>query len=97
MILFVACTGPPFGTSVAELVIEEREVEDEFVYAVEPEIWLLLDAWLMVWAKPGRLPAPFERVLKIGAVFVLERGPWADMATPDVRAAAEDPAFKRSC
>ena len=41
MILFVACTGPPFacgGTKVAELVMEEREVEEEFVYAVEPLI-----------------------------------------------------------
>jgi hypothetical protein len=37
MILFVAWTGPLFGTSVVELVIEEREVEEEDVYAVDPD------------------------------------------------------------
>ena len=74
MILFVACTGPPLvwgGTRVAELVMDEREVEEEFVYAVEPLICELLD---IVWLKPLALvEAPL--VLNTGAVFVLESGP----------------------
>jgi hypothetical protein len=55
MILFVATTGPPFAcaiscgaTRVAELVIEDKEVDDEEVYAVEPESWEERELWLMV-------------------------------------------------
>jgi hypothetical protein len=46
MILFVAWTGPPFtcgGTRVAKLVMDERDVEEELVYAVDPLICELLD------------------------------------------------------
>ena len=40
MILFVATTDPPFtgATRVAELVMEESDVEEEDAYAVEPDI-----------------------------------------------------------
>jgi hypothetical protein len=79
MILFVATTKPPFAcgaTSVAALVMEESEVEEEFVYAVEPDICEDREAWLMVWLKPGRLLAPVA-VLNAGTVFVLESGAWA--------------------
>ena len=84
MILFVACTGPPLvdgiggGTKVAELVIEEREVEEELVYVV-PDIWLLREACDIVCESPGRL-APLGRLPKAGAVFVRAKGPWADIA-----------------
>ena len=71
MILFVAWTGPPFGTRVAELVIDDREVEEELVYAVDPLICELLD---IVWLKP-LTPLETPLVLKTGAVFVLESGP----------------------
>lgn len=56
MILFVATTGPPFAgaTRVAELVMEESDVEEEDAYAVEPDIWEDREAWLMVWLRPGR-------------------------------------------
>ena len=39
MILFVATTGPPFevGIRVAELVIDDNDVEDAEEYAVAPE------------------------------------------------------------
>ena len=82
MILSVATTGPPFwaicvgATNVAELVIDDSEVvEDDEVYAVDPESCEEREAWLMVWLNPGALPvrAPLEG--KTGAVFVLERGP----------------------
>ena len=83
MILFVAWTGPLFvGMSVVELVIDGREVEEEEVYAVEPDSWEDREAWLIVWFNAGRpgLPELFE---KTGAVFVLERAGWAMwMATP---------------
>lgn len=77
MILFVAWTGPLFGTifgtSVVELVIDEREVEDDEVYAADPDSCEDLEAWLIVWFNPGRpvLPTLPE---KTGAVFVLVRG-----------------------
>jgi hypothetical protein len=55
MILFVATTVPPFccgidcgGTSVAELVIEDKEVDDEDVYEVEPESCEERELWLIV-------------------------------------------------
>ena len=69
MILFVAITFPfeTGGTRVAELVMDESEVEDEEVKAVEPDSW---EDLLMVWLKVGML-----LVEKTGAVFVLERGP----------------------
>ena len=73
MILFVAWTGPPFdwvGMRVAELVMDEREVEEEFVYAVEPLICELLE---IVWLKPLTL-LEAALALKTGAVFVLESG-----------------------
>jgi hypothetical protein len=78
MILFVATTDPPFavggGTSVAELVIEDSEVEEEDVYAVEPDSCEERELWLMVWLNPG--PAlPAVLVGNTGAVFVLARGP----------------------
>jgi hypothetical protein len=83
MILFVATTGPPFGgaidcggTSVPELVMEESEVDEDDVYAVEPESCDERELWLIAWFKPVRpllLAALF--VEKIGAVFVLARGP----------------------
>lgn len=85
MILFVATTGPPFAidcgaTSVAELVIEDKEVVEDDVYAVEPESCEERELWLIVCAKPGRpllllmLP-PALLVENTGAVFVLARGP----------------------
>lgn len=81
--LFVATTGPPFcacaigvgGTSVAELVMEDREVEDEDAYAVDPESWEDRELWLMVWLRVGYGP-PALRELNTGAVFVRERDPW---------------------
>jgi hypothetical protein len=92
MILFVATTAPPLagGIRVDELVIEEREVEDEDVYAVDPDIWEDLEAWLIVCRKPVGgvvLVLPDTVVVKTGAVFVRVSGPWAwamEMATePD--------------
>lgn len=76
MILFVATTDPPLAgaTRVAELVMEESEVEDDEAYAVEPEIWEDREAWLMVWLRPGR-PAVVLLVGNTGAVFVLVSGP----------------------
>jgi hypothetical protein len=40
MILFVAWTGPPLvgGMRVVELVMDERDVEEELVYAVVPDV-----------------------------------------------------------
>lgn len=57
MILFVATTTfPPFvvgiGTRVAELVIDDKEVDEEDVKAVEPESWEDREVWLMVWFSP---------------------------------------------
>jgi hypothetical protein len=75
MMLFVATTGPPFvgigvgGTRVAELVIEDKDVVDEELKAVEPDSCDDRELWLIVWLKPALL------VWKTGAVFVLERGP----------------------
>ena len=76
MILFVATTDPPFAgaTRVAELVMEDSEVVDEDAYAVEPDIWEDLEAWLMVWLRPGR-PEVALRVGNTGAVLVLVSGP----------------------
>ncbi len=54
MMLFVATTGPPFegigvgGTSVAELVIDDRDVEDEELNAVEPDSCDDRELWLIV-------------------------------------------------
>jgi hypothetical protein len=78
MMLFVACTGPPLvaGTRVAELAMEERDTEEEFIYVV-PESWEVRED--MVPARVGRLP-PFEREPNIGAVLVRGRGAWADIA-----------------
>jgi hypothetical protein len=60
---------------VAELDKDDKEVvDDEVVYAVEPESWDDRELWLIVWLNPGPLPALL--VEKTGAVFVLERGPW---------------------
>ena len=60
--------------SVAELDKDDKEVvDDEVVYAVEPESWEDLELWLIVWLNPGPLPALL--VEKTGVVFVLERGP----------------------
>ena len=76
MILFVAWTGPPFtaGTSVAELVIDDNEVDEDEVYAVEPDSCEDRALWLMVWLNPvGLFPALL--VENTGAVFVLARGP----------------------
>lgn len=61
MILFVAITGPllsmfMFGTRVVELPMEESEVVDEEVKAVEPESCDDREAWLIVWPRPGSLP-----------------------------------------
>jgi hypothetical protein len=75
---------------VAELVIEDK-VDDEEVYAVEPESWEERELWLMVWLKPGMPPVvllmlpPALLVENTGAVFVLARGPWTwaiRVATP---------------
>jgi len=76
MMLFVATTGPPFvgGTSVAELVIEDSDVEEEDVYAVEPDSWEDLEFWFIVWLGLGTL-LPALLVENTGAVFVLESGP----------------------
>jgi hypothetical protein len=76
MILFVATTVPPFagGTRVAELVMEESEVDEEDAYAVDPDTWDDREAWLIVWLNPGRLVFVFL-VGNTGAVFVLVRGP----------------------
>jgi hypothetical protein len=87
MILFVATTGPPFGcaidcgaTSVAELVIEDKEVVDDEVNAVEPDSCDERELWLIVCPKPGRPlvllmlpPALLDE--NTGAVLVLARGP----------------------
>ncbi len=59
---------------MAELVIDDREVDEEDVKAVDPDNWDDRELWLMVWLNPGR-PLPALRVWKTGAVFVLERGP----------------------
>jgi hypothetical protein len=83
MILFVATTGPPFGvaiggggTSVAELVMEEREVDEDEVYAVVPESCDERELWLIVWLRLDRpLLLLTLFVENIGAVFVLARGP----------------------
>jgi hypothetical protein len=83
MMLFVATTGPPFcaicgvgGTSVPELVMDDNEVDEDEVKAVEPESCEDREVWLMVWLRVGRpLPALLEE--KTGAVLVLARGPWA--------------------
>jgi hypothetical protein len=59
MMLFVATTGPPFcaigvcGTSVAELVMEEREVDEEDAYAVDPDSCEDRELWLIVWLRVG--------------------------------------------
>jgi hypothetical protein len=41
---------------------------------VEPDIWEDLEAWLIVWLRPGRLVLAV-RVGNAGAVFVLVSGP----------------------
>ena len=76
MILFVAWTVPPViaGTSVAELVIDDKDVEEDDVYAVEPDSWEDRELWLIVWLNPGRL-FPALLVENAGATFVLGRGP----------------------
>lgn len=81
MMFAVATTFPPFwaiwvvsGTRVAELVIDDNDVEDEEVNAVEPDSWDDRELWLIVWLNPGR-PLAALLVWKTGAVFVLERGP----------------------
>jgi hypothetical protein len=51
--------------------MDEREVEEEFIYAVEPLICELLD---IIWLKP-LTPLEALLVLKTGAVFVLWIGP----------------------
>lgn len=54
MILSVATTEPLFmdigvgGTKVVELVIDDKEVEDEDVKAVEPDNCEDLELWLIV-------------------------------------------------
>jgi hypothetical protein len=56
--------------------MEESEVDEDDVYAVEPESCDERELWLIAWFKPVRpllLAALF--VEKIGAVFVLARGP----------------------
>ena len=59
---------------MAELDKDDKEVvDDEVVYAVEPESWEDRKLWLIVWLNAGPLPALL--VEKTGAVFVLERGP----------------------
>jgi hypothetical protein len=76
--LFVAITFPPFAicgaTRVAELVIDDKEVEEEEVNAVDPDSWEDRELWLIVWFK---LEPPLAALLveNTGAVFVLERGP----------------------
>lgn len=78
MMLFVACTGPPFtgGTIVADELKEDTEADDDDVKAVEPEsceereFWLLMV--LMVWLNPGR-PFAVPLVWNTGAVFVRAR------------------------
>jgi hypothetical protein len=68
------------GTSVAELVIEDKEVVEDDVNAVEPESCEERELWLIVCERPGRplvllmLP-PALLVVNTGAVFVLARGP----------------------
>jgi hypothetical protein len=82
MILFVATTLPLLGaaiceggTRVAELVIDESEVVDDEVNAVDPDSWDDRELWLIVCPKPGS-PVPALLVPKTGAVLVRERGPW---------------------
>lgn len=62
MILSVATTGPPFvgigvccGTRVAELVIDDKDVDDEEVKAVDPDSCEDRELWLIVWLKPALL------------------------------------------
>jgi hypothetical protein len=52
---------------------DKEVVDDEEVYAVEPESWEDRELWLIVWVNPE--PLPTLLVEKTGAVFVLERGP----------------------
>lgn len=73
MMLFVGTTDALFGeaTRVAELVIEDKEVDEEDAYTVEPDD---CEAWLTVWLRLGRLVfAPIAG--KTGVVFVLVSGP----------------------
>ena len=68
MMLFVATTFPFMtGTRVAELVMDDSEVEEEEVKAVEPDSW---EERLMVWLRPVIF---LEE--NTGAVLVLESGP----------------------
>lgn len=78
MILFVAiteglevCEGP--GTRVAELVIEDSDVDEEELNVVEPDNCEDREVWLFILVKPGRFaavlakpPAPFGVVLGTG-------------------------------
>lgn len=68
--LFVAMTLPfeTGGTRVAELVMDDSEVEEEELKVVEPDSW---EDLLIVWL----LKLLMLLVEKTGAVFVLERGP----------------------
>lgn len=64
---------------VVELVIEDREVVEEDVKVVDgADIWedRELELWLIVWLRPES-PLAALLAVKTGAVFVLERGPWA--------------------
>ncbi len=54
--------------------MEDSDVVEDEVKAVEPESCELLEVWLMVWFRPAL--ALLDE--KIGAVLVLERGPWAE-------------------
>jgi hypothetical protein len=54
--------------------MEEREVDEEEVYAVEPDSCEDLEAWLIVWLNPGRPALPTLLAEKTGAVFVLVSG-----------------------
>lgn len=56
--------------------MDDNEVDEDEVKAVEPESCEDREVWLMVWLRVGRpLPALLEE--KTGAVLVLARGPWA--------------------
>ncbi len=55
--------------------MDDSEVDEDEVKAVDPESWDDRELWLMVWLSPGRPLLVFLAVLKTGAVLVLERGP----------------------
>lgn len=113
MILFVAVTWLLLtlevaiegrGTRVAELVMDERDVDEDDVKVVEPDSWDERELWLMAWLNADS-PLAVLLVLKTGAVFVRARGPWcaivatlpADMDEDRLNAGGEcrsRPAFK---